>query len=269
MSLWDQFELFSATEAASLVIPNDESESRALLKKMRESYEKALGEVFAKQFEIAYPDSQSRPQKIRYHSINDPLPENLFYSRALDMQSRMLFRPDPSGISYKLFQDWYNNETDKHYAFSCNFDVQQFDRKELHRWLTFHEIESSYTFERVDSPHTVNLTIHDPFDPTVLATPNQLLSAFDKWGLKKSWFDSPSKQAWLFAARKQIGIGGNSSTPPLYCPLEVMIGLATKIRRGNGAPPRISEEKGWRILKSHFPATHYKFQSLEVIDDQS
>jgi hypothetical protein len=269
MSLWDQFELFTASEAASLVIPNNELELKALLKKMRESYDKAIGEVFAKHFEIAYPDSQSRPQKNRYHSVNDPLPEIFFYSRALDMQSRMLFSPAPSNISSKLFQDWYDNDTDKHYAFSSNFDVQQFDRKELHRWLTFHGIESSYTFERVDSSNTANSTIPEPLDATVLATPKQLLKAFDQWGLKKNWFDSPSKQTWLFAARKQIGIGGNSPTPPLYCPLEVMIGLATKIRRGNGAHPRISEEKGWRILKSHFPATYDKFQSFEVVDDQS
>lgn len=269
MSLWDQFELFTASEAASLAITNNELESRALLKKMRESYDKAVGEVFAKQFEITYPDSQSRPQKIRYHSVNDPLPESLLYSRSLDMHSRMLFRPESNNISSKLFQDWYSNDTDKHYAFSSNFDVQQFDRQELHRWLSFHAIESSYAFERGSPPGTANSINSEPFDPDVLATPSQLLKAFEQWGLKKNWFDAPGKQAWLSAARKQIGIGGNKPTPPLYCPLEVMIGLTTKIRRGKNAPPRISEEKGWHILRGHFPATFEKFRGYEVIDNQS
>jgi hypothetical protein len=185
------------------------------------------------------------------------------------MNSRVLFRPDPSDASSKLFQDWCRDKTDEHYAFSSKFEVQKFDRKEINRWLTFHNIDSDYTFIKTDL-HALGIPqSHAPLDVTVLATPDRLLSVFGQWGLKKNWFDSPRKQAWLLAARKQNGIGGNSPTPPLYCPHEVMVGLASKIKRGKGAPPRISEVKGWQILKRQFPATYNKFQSFEVVDDQS
>ena len=46
MSLWDQFELFLAVDAAGLAIPTNYSEKKALLNKMRDSYEKAVDEVF-------------------------------------------------------------------------------------------------------------------------------------------------------------------------------------------------------------------------------
>ena len=269
MSLWDQFELFLAVDAAGLAIPTNDSEKKALLNKMRDSYEKAVDEVFSKYFELTYPDSQVNSNKVRYHSIDDQLPESLFYSRALDMQSRVLFRPDPSDASSKLFQAWCRDKTDEHYAFSSKFEVQKFDRKEIDRWLIFHNIDSDYGFVKTDLQAMGTPQISAPLDVTVLATPNRLLSVFGQWGLKKNWFDSPRKHAWLLSARKQNGIGGNSPSPPLYCPREVMVGLANKIKRGKGAPPRISEVKGWQILKRQFPATYDKFQSLEVIDDQS
>jgi hypothetical protein len=269
MSLWDQFELFHAVDAAGLVIAANDSERKALLNKMRDSYEKAVDEVFSKCFELTYPDSQVNSNKVQYRSIGDPLPESLFYSRALDMQGRVLFRPDPSDASSKIFQEWYGNKTDEHCAFSSKFEVQKFDRKEIDRWLTFHNIDSDYRFINTGLQAIGTPRSPEPLDVTVLATPNRLLSVFGQWGLKKNWFDSPRKQAWLLAARKQIGIGGNSPTPPLYCPHEVMVGLANKIKRGKGAPPRISEVKGWQILKRQFPATYDKFQSLEVVDVQS
>jgi hypothetical protein len=269
MSLWDQFELFLAVDAAGLAIPTNDSEKKALSNKMRDSYEKAVDEVFSKYFELTYPDSQVNSNKVRYRSIDDPLPERLFYSRALDMQGRVLFRPDPSDASSKLFQEWCRDKTDEHYAFSSKFEVQKFDRKEIDRWLAFHNIGSDYSFIKTGLKATGIPQSSAPLDVTVLATPDRLLSVFGQWGFKKNWFDSPRKQAWLWSARKQNGIGGNSPSPPLYCPHEVMVGLANKIKRSKGAPPRISEVKGWQILKRQFPATYDKFQSFEVVDDQS
>ena len=101
MSLWDQFELFLAVDAAGLVIPTNDSEKKALLNKMRDSYEKAVDQVFSKCFELTYPGSQVNSNKVRYRSISDQLPESLFYSRALDMQGRVLFRPD-QGKPYRI-----------------------------------------------------------------------------------------------------------------------------------------------------------------------
>ena len=241
MSLWDQFELFLAVDAAGLVIPTNESEKKALLNKMRDSYEKALDEVCSKYFELTYPDSQVNSNKVRYDSIDDPLPESLFYSRALDMQGRVLFRPDPSDASSKLFQEWCRDKTDEHYAFSSKFEVQKFDRKEIDRWLTFHNIGSDYSFIKMGLKATGIPQSSAPLDVTVLATPDRLLSVFGQWGLKKNWFDSPRKQAWLWSARKQNGIGGNSPSPPLYCPHEVMVGLATRLNAAKGRPPGLAK----------------------------
>ena len=56
MSLWDQFELFFAVDAADLAIPTNDSERKALLNKMHDSYEKAVDEVFSKYFELTHPD---------------------------------------------------------------------------------------------------------------------------------------------------------------------------------------------------------------------
>ena len=102
MSHWDKLELFSAADAASLVTGDDKSETKALLNQMRDAYENAVGETFTKHFEIRHPHSQANPKPVRYHSITDPLPEGLLYSRALDMQSGLLFRPDPEEVSCKF-----------------------------------------------------------------------------------------------------------------------------------------------------------------------
>lgn len=105
-------------------------------------------------------------------------------------------------------------------------------------------------------------------DLTVLATPAQLLGAFGRWGLKKGWFNEPSKHPWLLAARKQPGKGGNKSIAPLYCPYEVMIGLTTQSRPRNPAV-RTSKEKGFELLERFFPAVYAKFEIMAPDDDQS
>ena len=116
-------------------------------------------------------------------------------------------------------------------------------------------------------PDTTNQT-KPKLDLTVLATPAQLLSAFDQWHLKAGWFNEPSKHPWLLAARKRPGRGGNTSAAPLYCPYEVMIGLTTKIRlRYGGVRP--SREKGFQLLKRFFPAVYEKFEANAPDYDQS
>ena len=45
MSLWDQFDLLKAADAAELAFPANASEAKALLTKMQKSYEKALAET--------------------------------------------------------------------------------------------------------------------------------------------------------------------------------------------------------------------------------
>ena len=268
MSLWNKLELFSAADAAGLVTGDHKSETKALLNQMRDAYENAVGETFTKHYEITHPLSQAYPKQVQYHSLTDPLPEGLLYSRALDMQTRLLFRPHPEEVSYKFFNEWYNNHTDKNHAFSCNFDVQKFDRKELQRWLAFHDIESDYPFVRAGSPAAANPPSPEPIDLAVLATPAQLLGAFGQWGLKRGWFNEPRKHPWLLAARKQPGKGGNKPIAPLYCPYEAMIGLTTQSRPRNAAV-RTSKEKGFKLLERFFPAVYAKFEIMAPDADQS
>lgn len=268
MSLWNKLELFSAADAASLAIGDDESETKALLNQMRDAYEKAVGETFSKHFEITYPDSQVNTKQVRYHSITDPLPEGLFYSRALDMHARLLFRPHPNEVSCKFFREWYSNHTDRDYAFSCNFDVQKFDRNELQRWLAFHEIESAYQFKKVTPSTKDDSPVQQPIDIKLLANPEELLKAFGVWGLKKTWFNCLGNHAWLLEARRRIGVGGNNFKPPLFCPLRVLIGLATQTKPRRGDRPRVSFEKGWKHLKINFPLVCQENAHLAPDDDQ-
>lgn len=267
MSIWDQISLLTAVDAANLALPDNESEAKALFIKMKKSYAKALGEVFTKHLDTGHPELGEANSKPKYQSLDAPLPEEYLYSRALEMQSMVLFRPKASAASCSFFHDWYRDENGVDGAFSSNFDAQEFSRDELHRWLSFHGIESAYPFVKFP-PSSVESVPPEPLDTKVLATPAELLRAFGVWGLKEDWFNSPSKQSWLLAARKQIGVGGNRPKPPLYCPYEVMFGLATKTRPRNGAK-RMSQEKGLQVLRIRFPDANCKFQAFEITDDQS
>jgi hypothetical protein len=267
MSIWDQINLLTAGDAAKLAFPDNESEAKALFIKMMKSYSKALSEISTKHLETGHPELNQTNFKPKYQSIDAPLPEEHLYSRALEMQSKVLFRPNAIEASCIFFHDWYRDENGTDGAFSSNFDVQDFSREELHRWLTFHGIESAYQFIKFP-PTSVEPVPPELLDTRVLATPAELIRAFGMWGLNKDWFDSPSNQSWLLAARKRIGVGGNQSKPPLYCPYEVMCGLATKTRPRNGAK-RMSQKKGWRVLRNNFPEAYHKFQALEIADDQS
>jgi len=265
MSLWDRFDLFKAADAAGLAFPANASEARALLTKMQKSYEKALGETFLKHYETGHPERRNTGTEIKYPSFDTPLPEVHLYSRMLEMHAMVLFRPDFSSASCSCFHDWHKDETGSDGVFSCNFEAQEFSRDELHRWLTFHGIESEYTFR---PPAVVAPAPPQPLDTTVLATPTELLNAFGVRGLKKDWFNAPRKHSWLLAARKRKGVGGNRAKPALYCPYEVMVGLTTKTKP-RGEARRMRDERGWKILEHHFPNTYSKFEALDIRGDQS
>ena len=261
MSLWDQFDLFKAADATNLAFPANASEAKALLTKMQKGYGKALGETFLKHYATGHPERKKSAKEIRYDSFDTPLPEAHLYSRMLEVHAILLFRPDFSPASCSFFHDWYKDETGLDGAFSCNFEAQEFSRNELHRWLAFHGIESAYAFQKPPPPKTIAPTAPEPPDVTRLATPDELIKAFSQWGLREEWFDSPGNQAWLIAARKRKGIGGNKAKSPLYCPYEVMIGLTTKTKPRRGAA-RMRVEKGWQVLHFRFPAVYSKFEHL-------
>ena len=268
MSLWDQFDRFTAVDAATLAIQNNESEAKALLTKMRKAYDKALGETFHKYYDTSYQATQADNIKIRYQSIDDPLPDLYLYSWALVLQAKVLFRPNPSEASYKFFQEWYTNETGSDGAFSSNFDAQEFSRDELHKWLTLNEIKSTYQFKEIETPKEDDAPAEQKIDTKLLATPEELLRAFGVWGLKKTWFNCLGNHDWLLVARRRAGVGGNSSKAPLFCPLQVMRGLATQTKPRKGSRPRVSIEKGWQRLKISFPLVYQANEHLAPDDDQ-
>ena len=64
MSIWDQINLLSAGDAAKLALPDNESEAKALLIKMKKSYSKALGEIFTKHYETGHPEFNQTNSKL-------------------------------------------------------------------------------------------------------------------------------------------------------------------------------------------------------------
>ena len=87
-------------------------------------------------------------------------------------------------------------------------------------------------------------------DFDLLATRDQLLTAFKAWGLQSAWFGDLNSHSWLKAARRIKGQGQRGHIiEPLFCPLAVMNGLSTSIRGRD----RLSQTKGWSILEHHFP----------------
>jgi hypothetical protein len=268
MSIWDKLDRFTAEAASNLAHPNNPSEAKALLTMMQKAYEKALRQVFFKHIEIHHPQAMvSHESKAAYRSLDDPIPPDCLLSYSLTLQAELLFQPNSGIATCTFFHNWCADETGNDGAFSSNFHAQEFTRDELHRWLTCHELDSDYSFERIEPPASVVLASQE-LDISVLATPTQLLKAFGSWGLMKGWLDCPRKHGWLLAARKRIGVGGNRSKPPLYCPYEVMVGLCTKTKPRKGAE-RMSLERGWKKLRHFFPDTHLKFEHLRIFDDQS
>ena len=97
----------------------------------------------------------------------------------------------------------------------------------------------------------VHVSSDSETDFTVLATRTQLIEAFGKFtGMNKAWFDNLTDVPKLRAARKYKGISGRRYAEPLFCPYEVMQWLIDPKRRKG---TKLSDLKGWSILKSYFP----------------
>lgn len=267
MSIWDQIALLTAEDAAGLAIRQDESETKALILKMKKSYNKARSVVFAKYYETCRQELNKSDTTPTCQSLEAPLPVEHLYSNVLQIHAMLLFRPDANPASSTLFYEWYCDESGKDGAFSSNFDAQEFRREELHRWLSFHGIESAYQFKKAEAPIEVDPPVQQKVDTRLLATPEELLRAFGVWGLKETWFDCLGNHGWLVEARKRVGRGGNSPRKPLFCPLLVMRGLTTRIKPRKGFRPRISVEKGWKLLEAKFPLV-YEANIDQAPDDE-
>jgi len=269
MTVWDKHEDFLAEEAAGLVVSGS-SEIAALLSLMRNSYVEAYGQLALK-YACLYEglEVEGDAEEIIYRANQDQLPEDWLYSNSLHAYHEVLFgtpdnsHPDEDAIkdAQLLYRAFQKEKSGNHPVMSSQFEIQQFSRKEIDRWLLLNDISSQYAFVPTEPRPYVQ-----PIDPSVLATPKQLLAAFESWGLKERWFDEPKKHLWLLHARKVLGKGGNRPIPPLYCPYEVMVGLRTKTRSGRKP---FSEDKGLKVLKAHFPATFNRLEGFLPPDDRS
>lgn len=92
----------------------------------------------------------------------------------------------------------------------------------------------------------------------LLASPAELLDAFNAWGLRKEWFAELHSHQWLLDARKKVGRGQRGHRiEPLFCPYLVMSGLMHKVRKAK----RLQPDTAWRVLEHKFPRVFSEFES--------
>jgi hypothetical protein len=101
-------------------------------------------------------------------------------------------------------------------------------------------------------------------DFSLLATPDQLITAFGKYGLNAGLFKNVTNSRWLLNARKVKGVGkkGQEITP-MFCPYEVMRGAlkSSRIIKNN-----MNERQGWIVLKQSFPKAYEPYASYSELD---
>jgi hypothetical protein len=99
----------------------------------------------------------------------------------------------------------------------------------------------------------------------LLATPQELIAAFGAFtGMDESWFNALKDKPQLKAARKMLGVGGNSSRAPLFEVYPVMKWLIDPKRR-TGKP--ITEDAAWRRLKLKFPKIYEHYEEYAPVSD--
>jgi hypothetical protein len=98
----------------------------------------------------------------------------------------------------------------------------------------------------------------ETLDYSLLATREQLLDAFKKWGLKPSWFAELNGHKWLLDARRIKGQGQRGNViEPMFCPFAVMNGLIENVRKVT----RLKPDTAWRVLAHKFPKVHAEYES--------
>lgn len=154
MSVWDQHDDFLAEEVAELAI-TDASESTGLLSLMHKAYDLALRETETKYLFITDKiEIDGEPALQPYRFKEDPLPEDGLYSVALETYKELLFNSiaaeqqdeQSQADVHKLFDTFRNEKNGEHPSLSSQFEIQQFSRKEISRWLQLNEINSIYPF---------------------------------------------------------------------------------------------------------------------------
>lgn len=94
----------------------------------------------------------------------------------------------------------------------------------------------------------------------LLATPEKLIAAFGTFsGMNKEWFNSLGDKPQLQAARRIAGVGGKHSRAPYF---DVFLVMKWLIDPKNKVGSKMTEPRGWRILKSQFPKIYEHFEYL-------
>ena len=154
MSVWDQHDDFLAEEVAELAI-TDASESGGLLSLMHKAYDLALRETETKYLFITDKiEIDGEPPLSPYRFKEDPLPEDGLYSVALETYKELLFNSiaaEQQGEQshadvHKLFDTFRNEKNGEHPSLSSQFEIQQFSRREIARWLDHKNVTSKYSF---------------------------------------------------------------------------------------------------------------------------
>lgn len=102
-------------------------------------------------------------------------------------------------------------------------------------------------------------------DYAMLASPQRLIDTFGNFtGMDSTWFFNLTDKPALMRARKVEGHSGRNSSPPLFCPFEVMNWL-TSAKRKTGRP--ISTEKAWELLEGSFPKVYNKHSVADPRED--
>lgn len=128
------------------------------------------------------------------------------------------------------------------------------ERAEFERWFDATGLQTSLTAP-AQTPTTPAPVVET--DYSLLATPAELLDAFEKWGLVAAWFDDLNSHKWLLDARRKKGQGQRGHViEPLFCPFDVMNGLIGKVRKTS----RLNPDTAWRTLEHKFPEVYAAFQ---------
>jgi hypothetical protein len=174
----------------------------------------------------------------------------------------------------KIPEDFYVlTDHQKTGANACVFNAFHFKEQKiaLMKGVTAEEVLAQGLFEPVAG--VGELTINEAgkehktsaaVDYAVLADPEMLLDAFERWGLKKQWFRDVAKHPWLKEAKRVSGKPGRGGFPAYYCPHAVMQGMLRDSRKS-----KLSEKQGWKILENKFSKAYLVFEPLKPDFQQS
>ena len=137
-------------------------------------------------------------------------------------------------------------------------DALQITLQHLDAFITHIKTTQAAQQKKAPETDTAKPALEVKLDYSLLATPTELLDAFEKWGLRAAWFAELDSHKWLLEAQRKKGQGQRGNViPPLFCPFAVMNGLIGKVRKAN----RLQPDTAWRTLEHKFPKVHATFES--------